>query len=72
MMAKRKRKTKSDRLRSAAIVKLKYHMLTGSMDTGFKTVFEGVLKDLRLTEEEVDLYIKEHAEELKKSCLEGS
>lgn len=67
MMAKRK--TKGDRLRSAAIVKLKYQMLTGTMDAGFQTVFEGVLKDLHLTEEEVDRFIKEHAEELKKSCL---
>jgi hypothetical protein len=67
-----KKKTKSDRLRSAAIVKLKYQMLAGSVDTGFQTVFEGVLKDLNLTEEEVNRYIEEHAEELKKSCLEGS
>lgn len=67
-----KRNTKGDRLKSAAIVKLKYQMLAGSMDTGFKTVFRGVLKDLNLTEEEVDRYIEDNAEELKKSCLEGS
>lgn len=67
-----KSKTKNERLKSAAIVKLKYQMLAGSMDTGFQTVFSGVLKDLRLTEEEVDRYIEDHADELKKACLEGS
>lgn len=64
-----KKKSKRDRLRSAAIVKLKYQMLAGSVDAGFQTVFEGVLKDLSLTEEEVDRYIKDHAEELKQACL---
>jgi hypothetical protein len=67
-----KKKTKSDRLRSAAIVKLKYQMLAGSVDTGFQAVFDGVLKDLNLTEEEVNRYIEDHAEELKQACLEGS
>jgi hypothetical protein len=31
-----------------------------------------VLKDLNLTEEEVDRYIEENAKELKQACLEGS
>jgi hypothetical protein len=66
------KKTKNDRLRSAAIVKLKYQMIAGSVDAGFQTVFAGVLKDLKLTEEEVDRYIENHAEELQQACLEGS
>jgi hypothetical protein len=65
-------KTKNERLRSAAIVKLKYQMLSGKIDGGFEMVFEGVLSDLGLTEEEVDSYIESHAEELKRACLEGS
>jgi hypothetical protein len=67
-----KKKTRSERLHSAAIVKLKYQMLAGTMDKGFETVYQGVLSDLGLTEEEVDRYISEHAEELKQACLEGS
>ena len=67
-----KRKSRSERLRSAAIVKLKYQMLTGTMDTGFKKVYQGVLTDLGLTEDEVEKYIEAHTEELKKACLEGS
>ena len=67
-----KRKSRSERLKSAAIVKLKYQMLSGTMDRGFNTVYQGVLSDLGLTEDEVEKYIEAHAEELKKTCLEGS
>jgi hypothetical protein len=65
-------KTKNERLRSAAIVKMKYQMLSGTIDKGFETVYRGVLSDLGLTEEEVESYIESHAEELKQACLEGS
>ena len=67
-----KKKSRSERLKSAAIVRLKYQMLSGTMDKGFKTVYQGVLSDLGLTEEEVEKYIEAHTEELKKACLEGS
>lgn len=67
-----KAKSKKERLKSAAIVKLKYQMLTGTTDKGFQTVYRGVLDDLKLTEEEVERYIEDHAEELKQSCLEQS
>ena len=67
-----KRKSRSERLKSAAIVKLKYQMLSGTMDKGFKTVYQGVLSDLGLTEDEVEKYIEAHIEELKKASLEGS
>ena len=66
-----KRKSRSERLRSAAIVKLKYQMLSGTMDKGFNAVYQGVLSDLDLTEDEVEKYIEAHTEELKKACLEG-
>jgi len=69
---KAKKKSRSERLRSAAIVKLKYQMLSGKMDKGFKTVYQGVLSDLGLTEDEVEKYIEAHTEELKQACLEGS
>jgi hypothetical protein len=62
-------KSKPERLRSAAIVKLKYQLLSGGMDEGFKTVYSGVLKDLSLSEEEVDRYIESNEEELRKICL---
>jgi hypothetical protein len=67
-----KGKSRSERLKSAAIVKLKYQMLSGTMDQGFMTVYQGVLSDLGLTEDEVEKHIETHAEELKQACLEGS
>ena len=61
--------TKPDRLRKAAIVKMKYLMLTGKMDDGFRAVYEGVLEDLRLKEADVDKYIDKHRAQLEKVCL---
>ncbi len=61
---------KQDKLRRAAIVKLKYQMIAGRIDKGFSIVFQGVLEDLALTEEEVNTYLKEHFEELQKVCTE--
>jgi hypothetical protein len=66
-----KPKSKNERLRSAAIVKLKYQMLAGRLDDGFKTVFDGVLKELDLTGEEVDAYTEKNREELAQVCLAG-
>ncbi len=67
MKSKEQRK-KKDRLRSAALVKLKYQMQTGNLDSGFKTIFGGVLKELSLEESEVDQFINENLSELEKVC----
>ncbi len=61
---------KRDRLHRAAIVRLKYQLMTGNLDLGFQTVFQGVLTDLEITEDEVEAYIQKNREELKKICLE--
>jgi hypothetical protein len=61
---------KQDKLRRAAIVKLKYQMLTGNLDKGFSVVFQCVLDDLALKGDEVDAYLQEHLEELQKICTE--
>jgi hypothetical protein len=65
-------KTKDERLQAAAIVKLKYLLLSGRMDKGFQMVYEGVLGDLAVRQDEVDRYIEEHREELEKICLQGT
>lgn len=65
-------KSKPERLRSAAMVKLKYLLSTGKLDSGFKFIFKGVLEDLKLSQEEVDEYIEQNKEELTRQCLEGS
>ena len=73
-MSARKSKSRSreERLRSAAVVKLKYLQTVGRLDAGFKMVFQGVLEDLKLNEADVDAFIEAHREELTQLCLEGS
>ncbi|HOX43698.1 MAG TPA: hypothetical protein PK668_08870 [Myxococcota bacterium] len=63
-------KTRAERLRAAAVVKLKYCMLSGKIDKGFQTIFDGVLRDFGLEEAEVDRYLDEHREELVRICVE--
>jgi hypothetical protein len=65
---KNKQRDKQDRLKKAAIVKVKYKLMAGKLDDGFKMIFDGVLKDLDLEESEVDGYIESHAQEIKKIC----
>lgn len=66
-----KKRSHRDRLRSAAIVKMKYEMVAGKLDKGYRTVYAGVLRDLELTEEEVENYLEENKVELTKVCLKG-
>lgn len=64
--------SRTKRLRSAALVKLKYEMMAGKLDDGFKVIYQGVLKDLSLKQEEVDRYIEKNREELQKVCVKSS
>ncbi len=65
-------KPKAERIRSAAVVKMKYLLSAGKLDSGFKMIFDGVLQDLGLTEQEVDAYIESNREELTRFCLDGN
>ncbi len=65
-----KKKKKIDRLRSAALVKVKYLMNTGKADDGFRIIFDGVLKDLKLSSKEVDDFIEKNRENLTRQCME--
>ncbi len=67
---KSSKRSKSESLRSAAIVKMKYEMNVGQLDDGFLEVFKGVLADLSLSAKEVDRFIQEHQDELQKACLD--
>jgi hypothetical protein len=66
-----KKKSHQERLKSAAIVKYKYSLVTGTLDEGFRIVYQGVLKDLDVKEDEVDRYIAEHQEKLQQICADG-
>lgn len=64
----KKQKTLEERLRAAAIVKVKYQLDTGGLDEAFRTIYQGVLADLGVKEPEVDRFIKKNQEELLKVC----
>jgi hypothetical protein len=66
---KAKGKSKAERLKSAALVRLKYELLTGKMDKGFQSIYAGVLEDLSLTETEVNQFIEAHRKELEGICF---
>lgn len=62
--------TKKDPLFGAAVLKLSFRKQADEGGEGFRFVYEGVLRDLGLTDEEVDRYIDAHREELE-SAVRG-
>jgi len=50
-------KTKEERLFSAAVVRASFELQDGRYREGFRFVYEGVLRDLGLTEAEVEAYL---------------
>ncbi len=57
-------KTRSERLFSAAVLRLSFELQDGQYREGFRFVYEGVLRDLGLAEAEVDAYLAAHADEV--------
>lgn len=64
----KKKRTPEERLRAAAIVKLKYELDTGHLDEAFRSVYQGVLSDLGLKEADVDRFISKNRDALLKIC----
>ncbi len=64
----KKKRSAEERLRAAAIVKLKYELDTGRLDEAFRTIYQGVLADLGLKEPEVDRFISKNRDALLKIC----
>lgn len=62
------KKTHEEKLRAAAIVRLKYELDTGKLDDAFKTIYAGVLSDLGLEAGEVERFLQENRESLLKVC----
>ncbi len=60
-------KTKAERLFSAAVVRRSFELQEGRYQEGFRFVYEGVLRDLRLEEREVDEYLAAHRDEVEKA-----
>ena len=59
-----KPKTRDERLFSAAVVRRSFELQDAQYREGFDFVYQGVLRDLELTEAEVDAYLAEHRAEV--------
>ena len=57
-------KTKEEKLFSAAVLRRSFQLQDKDYAAGFRFVYEGVLRDLELTEAEVDAYLEEHRAEV--------
>jgi hypothetical protein len=57
-------KTRSERLFSAAVLRLSFELQDGQYRDGFRFVYEGVLRDLDLAEKDVEEYLASHRAEV--------
>lgn len=59
-----KPKTRAEKLFSAAVVRRSFELQEGRYQEGFRFVYEGVLRDLGLTEHDVNEYLAAHRAEV--------
>ncbi len=59
-------RTKEEKLFSAAVLRRSFELQSTQYRDGFRFVYEGVLRDLGLEEEEVEQYLAAHADEVEK------
>jgi hypothetical protein len=59
-----KPKSRSEKLFSAAVLRRSFQLQDKDYEAGFRFVYEGVLRDLGLSEAEVDAYLEEHRAEV--------
>jgi len=57
-------KTKAERLFSAAVLRRSFELQDGQYRPGFQFVYDGVLRDLGLQDQEVQEYLAAHADEV--------
>ncbi len=55
-----KPKTREEKLFSAAVVRRSFELQDDQYRDGFRFVYQGVLRDLELTDAEVEAYLAEH------------
>ncbi len=67
-----KTKTLEEKLWDAAILKLSFSVRGNENATTFKAVYPGVLRDLQLTDAQVDAYIEAHRDEVEKAVKSGT
>ncbi len=59
-----KPKTRDEKLFSAAVVRRSFELQDEQYRAGFQFVYQGVLRDLELTDGEVEAYLAEHLAEV--------
>jgi hypothetical protein len=59
-----KAKTRAERLFSAAVLRRSFELQEGRYQEGFRFVYEGVLRDLELSDAEVQEYLAAHRAEV--------
>ena len=57
-------KTRAEKLFSAAVVRRSFELQEGRYREGFRFVYEGVLRDLELGEQDVEDYLASHRAEV--------
>ena len=65
-------KTKEERLFSAAVLRASFELQEGRYREGFRFVYEGVLRDLGLEEQEVEEYLAANREAVRKAMGRGA
>jgi hypothetical protein len=60
-------KTRSERLFSAAVLRLSFELQDAEYREGFRFVYEGVLRDLDVAEQDVEAYLADHRAEVEKA-----
>ncbi len=62
------KKTQKDPLFSAAVLKLSFRLANNEKAPGFKFVYEGVLRDLKLEDAAVEKFLEENYERVLKAA----
>lgn len=62
-----KAKTQAEKLHAAAVVRRSFELRGQEHAEGFRFVYQGVLRDLGVTDQEVRAYLAEHAEAVDKA-----
>lgn len=66
-----KPKSLKDKLWGAAVLKMSFVLRGDQASPAFKAIYPGVLRDLELTDEDVERYIEENRAEVEKSARGG-
>ncbi len=60
-------KTRDEKLFSAAVLRRSFELQSAEYRDGFRFVYEGVLRDLGLEDDDVETYLAEHRDEVEKA-----